>query len=399
MQKTVEDVDRNSLYAEIWADPVTIVAQRYGLSDVGLAKICRKLSIPLPSRGYWAKVKAGRVMKKIPLPKLEPNQATTISLKKLSPEVVQAKQEAKQKAVTARKSFGEIIVPEELTDPHPLIKAASKRLKHRDGWEDPKGLRSAPDEVLNLQISKDAIDRTLRLVDTLIKKLETLGVTVSVDAKSKTTWLEIQGIRVAFVLTEHVARSRHEATPAETKARERYWSQTRWGNPSDLPFPSIPQYDYTPSGMLTISAGHWPGRNWRDTARTSLDDRLGEVVNGLFSLAEEIRTKQEEDRRREEARRLAEERYQFLKERLEKEQARFKRLEQEAHNFERANRLRVYADAVEQNALASPDGLTEETRNWLAWARAKADWLDPLVQVSDPILDAPEPKKPGYSYW
>jgi hypothetical protein len=107
-------------------------------------------------------------MKKIPLPKLE--QANPISLKKLSPEVVQAKLEAKQKAVTARKSFGEIVVPEELTDPHHLIKAASKRLKRRDGWEDPKGLRSAPDEVLNLLVTKDSIDRTLKLADTLIKK-------------------------------------------------------------------------------------------------------------------------------------------------------------------------------------------------------------------------------------
>lgn len=390
------DIDRESLYLEVWADPVTVVAQRYGLSDVGLAKICRRLSIPLPSRGYWAKVKAGRVMKKIPLPKLEPKQAATISLKKLSPEVVQSKQEAKQKAVAARKTVGELVVPDELTDPHPLVKAASKRLKQRDGWSDYKGLRSAPDEILNLQVTKDAIDRALRLVDTLIKKLETMGVTVSVDAQAKTTWLDIQGIRVSFALTEHVARSRHEATPAETKARERYWSQTRWGNPHNLSFLSIPQYDYTPSGILTISAGRWPGRNWRDTGRTSLDDRLGEIVNGLFSLAEEIRVKQEEERRREEARRLAEERYQFLKERLEKELARFKRFEQEAHNYERASRLRVYADAVEQNALASPDGLTEETRNWLAWARAKADWLDPLVKVSDPILDAPEPKRPGY---
>lgn len=390
------DIDRESLYLEVWADPVTVVAQRYGLSDVGLAKICRRLSIPLPSRGYWAKVKAGRVMKKIPLPKLEPKQAATISLKKLSPEVVQAKHEAKQKVVAARKTVGELVVPEELTDPHPLVKAASKRLKQRDGWSDCKGLRSAPDEVLNLQVTKDAIERALRLVDTLIKKLETMGVTVSVDAQAKTTWLDIQGIQVSFVLTEYVARSRHEATPAETKARERYWSQTRWGNPHNLPFPSIPQYDYTPSGILTISAGRWPGRNWRDTGRTSLDDRLGEIVNGLFSLAEEIRVKQEEERRREEARRLAEERYQFLKERLEKEQARFKHLELEAHNYERASRLRVYADAVEQNALASPDGLTEEARNWLAWARAKADWLDPLVKVSDPILDAPEPKRRGY---
>lgn len=397
MQKTVEDVDRNSLYDEIWTDPVTVVAQRYGLSDVGLAKICRRLSIPLPTRGYWAKVKAGRIMKKIPLPKLE--QANTVSLKKLSPEVAQAKQEAKEKAVAARKATGELVVPEELTDPHPLVKAASKRLKQRDGWEDSKGLRSAPDEVLNLLVTKDAIDRALRLIDTLIKKLETMGVTVSVDAKAKNTWLDIQGIRVSLAVTEHVARSRHEPTQSEIRARDRYWARWRIDPLHSGDSPRIPDFDYTPTGMLTITAGHWPARNWRDTPRTSLNDRLGEVVNGLFSLAEELRVKQEEDRRREEARRLAEERYQFLKDRLDKEQARFKRLEQEAHNFDRAGRLRAYADAVEQNALVSPDGLTNEIRDWLAWARAKADWLDPLVMVSDPILDAPEPKKPGYSYW
>lgn len=33
---------------------------RYGPSDVGLVKICKKLGIPVPPRGYWAKVKAGR---------------------------------------------------------------------------------------------------------------------------------------------------------------------------------------------------------------------------------------------------------------------------------------------------------------------------------------------------
>lgn len=47
MQKTVEDVDRNSLYAEIWADPVTIVAQRYGLSD-GRASLMVTLDSTVP---------------------------------------------------------------------------------------------------------------------------------------------------------------------------------------------------------------------------------------------------------------------------------------------------------------------------------------------------------------
>jgi hypothetical protein len=53
-------VSREALYEEVWADPVTVVAPRYGLSDVGLVKICKKLGIPVPARGYWAKVKADR---------------------------------------------------------------------------------------------------------------------------------------------------------------------------------------------------------------------------------------------------------------------------------------------------------------------------------------------------
>ena len=38
-----------------------------------------------------------------------------------------------------------------------------------------------------------------------------------------------------------------------------------------------------------------------------------------------------------------------------------------------------------------------EKQLWIEWARGKADWLDPLVRRSDPILDAPEPEAP--SYW
>lgn len=39
---------------------------RYGLSDVGLVKICKKLGIPVPGRGYWAKVKAACPTRKAP---------------------------------------------------------------------------------------------------------------------------------------------------------------------------------------------------------------------------------------------------------------------------------------------------------------------------------------------
>ena len=40
--------NRERLYEEVWSEPVIVVAKRYGLSDVGLAKICKKLDIPRP---------------------------------------------------------------------------------------------------------------------------------------------------------------------------------------------------------------------------------------------------------------------------------------------------------------------------------------------------------------
>jgi len=61
--------ERQMLYDEIWAEPMTTVTQRYSLSDVGLRKICVKLDVPVPPRGYWARLAAGQVLKKQPLPK------------------------------------------------------------------------------------------------------------------------------------------------------------------------------------------------------------------------------------------------------------------------------------------------------------------------------------------
>ena len=53
MRRRGTPVSREALYEEVWTDAVTVVAPRYGLSDVGLVKICKKLGIPVPPRGYW----------------------------------------------------------------------------------------------------------------------------------------------------------------------------------------------------------------------------------------------------------------------------------------------------------------------------------------------------------
>jgi hypothetical protein len=63
--------NREEIYKEIWSEPIQHVAKRYNLSDVGLAKVCRKLNIPRPGRGYWAIKAAGKTTpKRPPLPAL-----------------------------------------------------------------------------------------------------------------------------------------------------------------------------------------------------------------------------------------------------------------------------------------------------------------------------------------
>jgi len=65
--KTVK-VSREELYDQVWKTPMRTLANRYGLSDVGLAKTCKSHDIPRPPVGYWAKKEVGKAPPKPPLP-------------------------------------------------------------------------------------------------------------------------------------------------------------------------------------------------------------------------------------------------------------------------------------------------------------------------------------------
>lgn len=59
--------NRSTLYEQIWSQPVQEVAKSYGISDVRLGKVCRALQVPVPPRGYWARLRNGYTVKKPPL--------------------------------------------------------------------------------------------------------------------------------------------------------------------------------------------------------------------------------------------------------------------------------------------------------------------------------------------
>ncbi|MCR6665753.1 MAG: hypothetical protein NVV69_07035 [Methyloversatilis sp.] len=397
MSETEKPVDRETLYNEVWTEPMVVVAPRYGLSDVGLAKICRSLAIPIPSRGYWAKVKAGRIMRRVPLPELKSSGSVPTGLVKLPMEQLTGRETASKTAARVRKDTASLPLPEDASAPHPLVLAASRRLRRRDGWPEDPPLRSAPKEVLHLSVTIGTLDRALAIADSLVKVLIKHGFAFEIDAENGLTLIKSleTGTTMAFSLTEYVPRAQHVLTPAEEQAQKRYWNRSRLD--SSISYPKIPRYDFRPTGILTIQVGRWPSRSWKDTPKTQLELRLGEVAGGIVKLAQETHAREQEEARRNEAHRRAVAQYEFLTKRRADEIRRFEQLETEVSNWERAARLRAYADLVEQRAKAQAQ-ISGELDAWLAWVRAKADWLDPLVLVSDPILDAPEPKRPP-GYW
>lgn len=65
-------VTREQLYAEVWAQPMTTVAQKYEVSSNYLARICERLKVPRPPRGYWQQRAVGRADDQAPLGEPEP---------------------------------------------------------------------------------------------------------------------------------------------------------------------------------------------------------------------------------------------------------------------------------------------------------------------------------------
>lgn len=69
--RLMERYDRAALYEQVWSKPVQEVAKSYGVSGVRLGKVCRTFRVPVPPRGYWARLRSGYRARKPPLPKLK----------------------------------------------------------------------------------------------------------------------------------------------------------------------------------------------------------------------------------------------------------------------------------------------------------------------------------------
>src|SRR5262245_23529333 len=72
-------ISRSDRYNLVWSEQMVKVATRFHVSDVAVAKACRRHKVPLPGRGYWARVAAGQQVEKVPLPATKEGWLETIT--------------------------------------------------------------------------------------------------------------------------------------------------------------------------------------------------------------------------------------------------------------------------------------------------------------------------------
>ncbi|MDI6814368.1 MAG: hypothetical protein QMD10_12680, partial [Desulfitobacteriaceae bacterium] len=274
--------DRQTLYEEVWKEPVLIVAKRYGVSDVALHKICKRLKVPVPGRGYWSRLRAEEKVKREPLPAYEGPQRIIV---RRNEEPVQNPQGERSELLSflddaTRATVFEVIanlaVPEELTKPHPLVAEAQKRLRsQKPGNNSP--LLSPGRDGLDILVTRDTLDRSLRIMDTLIKGLETLGYPALISDGH--TVVHIRGEKLPIRLVERTRQVDHVLTPEELekKRKYQYWL--------------APRYDHLPTGKLTLTIGSFWGqkRNWNDGKKQRIEACLGKVIIALLQAAEDER--------------------------------------------------------------------------------------------------------------
>ena len=122
-------LEREPLYAEVWAEPVRTVAQNCGTTDVGLRKICDELGVPIPPRGYWAKVAAGKKARVRPLP--DKHDGQTRYVRRVWVDEKAPEREKRVAVLLAERRPAEwpaVVVPPTLIGYHAVIARMAKRL-------------------------------------------------------------------------------------------------------------------------------------------------------------------------------------------------------------------------------------------------------------------------------
>ncbi|MDT8068597.1 MAG: hypothetical protein ROO76_10585 [Terriglobia bacterium] len=338
---------------------MTKVAERFGVSDVALAKTCRKLKVPVPGRGYWAKKANGHPTHKEPFRELK-NLPQVAKPQPVQKRVFEPSNEEDRKyfdQIEGKLSSG-ALAPSRSSGVKrsPLVVFTEK--EGRKAKEDRRRVLDLPSGCLSMRVSKTSFNRALAIMADVIDICEANSMPVTVDEHGTST--QFLGERVRFKITEKM--DQFELPPG---ARGKYeYGPTFAGKP----------VDYSASGYLSLEIDEYTDlrKNWRDAKGRQLEDAIPEFIAGVMKSAVVLhrRTEQRNVEEMERQRRAAE--LQQLRAEYKAEKQRVEDLIAMGENWRLARTLREFlAVCKEEAAKADPAQPREEFDKWFKWRSSK----------------------------
>jgi len=358
-------VTREDLYRLVWETPITRLAAGYGISGTGLKKICDRLDVPVPPRGYWARKEAGQPVVQLRL--LKPKADTPLSavIHPTPPKERPAPVPVLADNPRAGVKDGALAVPERLNRPHPVIAAW---INARRGEREASRYRPWGSGRATVPDFSGEDHRRHRILNALFRALEASDHTVT-EARHGGLEVELGGKPVSFRLREKLKQIQRPLTDDEK----------RWGYHAKKGY----RTETVGSGFLIFEIqSRLPGQlksSWLETDTRRMEDMVGEILATLQAAAplleaERLAEEEREARRREdEARRRESERQRKIADN------RLRRFGQLADQWDNIGRMRAFL--AEVKALPhDPDARIEgrSLADWIAWLEARIEAGDPL---------------------
>jgi hypothetical protein len=400
MTDEVEDtrpkpLDRAQLYNLVWSEPIIKIAKRYGLSDVGLSKLCRRHNIPLPPRGYWAKLQAGKAVQRLALPNNEGEDSRNAILEAVthSKQGEGNTQEADSRLQAERLPANKIVVPGDMSQLHPVIQQAWSA--YRTVKRDPRAQYPLIDGKRHpsLSISHTNTERGLRILNAIFQAAVERGMKLEADSSRRFYTVINAGREKFFVhIREHI---HSEETEASKKWQEKYGGRGVWRDR---------EYDYTPTNNFDLELrDHENRRNiqkWSDRPGKLIEDRLNECLAKMIREDERRKALDQQRERWRQEYEAQQERRRQEERRVQLEAWRRECLIDQVERWRQAKDLREYLDEVERRLPST--SLVEshdDYMRWLQWGRQYADQLDPMLRLSKvaPPKLPQAPKEPDFS--
>jgi hypothetical protein len=393
---------------------MTKLAERFDVSGTYMARICSVLRVPRPPRGYWAKLAVGKAPEPESLPQAEPGDQLTWSkdgdLGGLPPP---------KPLVVARVRVPRIGRP--VTGTHGLIRDAKSHFETGRKIDEGEHLKPFKKLLVDVTVSKAALDKALAFANALFNALESAGhrvVLASNDAPLGRDWQEIDeheippkkkrdrydnysrlwsphrptvvyigDIAIGLAIIEMTASIQlryvngkyiPEADYVPPKA-SRHHIDTSWTTTKDLPCGRLRLIAYSPYSRVS-----WSHR-WQEVKGSSLTQELPSIVQGVEAAADILIAKLAEAGRQAEIARQRQLREEEAR-RWEEDARRIQKSIQDSKDhplkiigsWSEVTRLEQFFEGVSERAAGVPAARRIEVEERLKLAREFIGTQDPL---------------------